>query len=173
MSSFRSSQSKLLSQEALAEEVARRQSAGETVVFTNGVFDLLHAGHIRYLEEARALGDALIVAVNADSSVRTFKGDLRPIVGEDDRAELIAALECVDYVTRFDTRTPVPLIEKVRPLVYVKGGDYKPEDLPEAPVVRGYGGRVEILSLVKGKSTTNIIAKICKAYPNGAETDEK
>ena len=173
MSSFQSSSNKILTHEALAAVVAQRQSAGETIVFTNGVFDLLHVGHVRYLEEARGLGDALIVAVNADSSVRSFKGDLRPIVSEDDRAELIASLDCVDYVTLFDTRTPVPVIEQVRPLVYVKGGDYGIDDLPETPVVRGYNGEVKILSLVKGKSTTNIIAKICKAYPNGAEMDAK
>jgi len=173
VSSFQSSSSKILTHEGLAEVVAKRQASGEKIVFTNGVFDLIHVGHIRYLQEARALGDALIVAVNADSSVRSFKGDLRPIISEDDRAELIASLACVDYVTLFDTRTPVPVIEKVHPLIYAKGGDYRIEDLPEYPVVRGYGGEVKILSLVQGKSTTNLIAKICKAYPNGAEMDTK
>jgi rfaE bifunctional protein nucleotidyltransferase chain/domain len=173
VSSFPSSSSKILAHDALAAAVSQRQSIGERVVFTNGVFDLLHVGHVRYLEEARALGDALVVAVNADSSVRGFKGDLRPIVSEHDRAELIASLACVDYVTLFSTRTPVPVIELVRPMVYVKGGDYGIDDLPETPVVRGYGGDVQILSLVKGKSTTNIIAKICRAYPNGAEMDSK
>lgn len=164
---------KILDLRTLAEVVTRRQAGGERVVFTNGVFDLLHVGHARYLAEARALGDALIVAVNADSSVRSFKGILRPIVPEDERAELVASLAAVDYVVIFDTRTPVPVIEAVRPAVYVKGGDYRVEDLPEADVVFGYGGRVEILSLVAGKSSTNIIARICQAYPNGAARVEK
>lgn len=148
----------------LARIVHERQGRGERVVFTNGVFDLLHVGHLRYLAEARALGDALLIAVNADSSVKTFKGDLRPIVPEDERAELLDSLRVVDYVTLFDTRTPVPLIEQVRPAIYVKGGDYREEDLPEAPVVRGYGGDVRLLSLVPGRSTTDIIGKICAAY---------
>jgi len=164
---------KIVDAAQLAEVVAKRQVAGDTVVLTNGVFDLLHVGHARYLAEARALGDALIVAVNSDRSVRSFKGDLRPIVPEDERAELIASLACVDYVTIFDTRTPVPLIEAVHPAVYVKGGDYAIDDLPETPVVRGYGGRVQILSLVAGQSSTNLIAKICRAYPNSAEAVEK
>jgi rfaE bifunctional protein nucleotidyltransferase chain/domain len=150
--------------DALADVVALRQAAGDKVVFTNGVFDILHVGHARYLAEARALGDALIVAVNTDRSVRGFKGDLRPIVPEDERAELLASLSAVDYVTLFDTRTPVPLIEKLRPAIYAKGGDYTVETLPESPVVLSYGGRVRILSLFAGKSSTNLIAKICQAY---------
>jgi D-beta-D-heptose 7-phosphate kinase/D-beta-D-heptose 1-phosphate adenosyltransferase len=152
----------------LARLVRARQERGERVVFTNGVFDILHVGHLRYLAEARARGDALLVAVNADESVRAIKGDLRPIVPQDERAEMIDALRCVDYVTLFGTRTPVPLIEAVRPALYVKGGDYRVEDLPEAPVVRAYGGAVEILSLAAGRSTTDIIAKVCAAY--GPET---
>src|SRR5580658_1326835 len=112
--------SKILTLSDLARVVKERQQNGDVVVFTNGVFDLLHVGHARYLAEARALGDALIVAVNADSSVRSFKGDLRPIVPEEERAELIASLGSVDYVTIFDTRTPAPLIDAVRPAVYVK-----------------------------------------------------
>ncbi len=164
---------KILTADALADIVGRRQAAGEKIVFTNGVFDLLHVGHARYLAEARALGDGLIVAVNSDASVRGFKGDLRPIVPEDERAELIASLAMVDYVTIFGTRTPVPLIEAIKPAVYVKGGDYKIDELPETPVVRAYGGEVRILSLVAGKSSTNIIARICRAYPDGAKTDDK
>src|SRR5580700_10920480 len=110
LSSPESGTSKIMTPDAVAEVVARRQASGERAVFTNGVFDLLHVGHVRYLAEARALGDALIVAVNSDSSVRGFKGDLRPIVPEDERAELLAALLAVDYVMLFDTRTPAPLI---------------------------------------------------------------
>lgn len=155
---------KRLPNEALAETIAQRQADGERIVFTNGVFDLLHVGHIRYLAEARALGDALIVAVNTDDSVRGLKGPLRPIVPEDERMEMLAALSCVDFVTSFSTPTPVPLLEQIQPLVYAKGGDYQVQDLPEAPVVRRYGGRVHILSLVAGRSSTNIISKIRAAY---------
>lgn len=163
-SPFPSSHDKLREAGVLAEEVARRQAGGERIVFTNGVFDLLHVGHARYLAEARALGDALIVAVNTDASVRGLKGPLRPIVPEAERMEMLAALAAVDYVTPFATATPVPMLEQIRPAVYVKGGDYRVEDLPEAPVVRGYGGRVQILSLVAGRSSTDIIARIRAAY---------
>ena len=159
-----SSADKIKTADELATLVARRQAAGERFVFTNGVFDLLHVGHARYLAEARALGDALIVAVNTDESVRGFKGDLRPIVPLDERMEMLASLACVDYVLPFGTRTPVPLIEAIRPALYVKGGDYSEAELPEAPVVRGYGGDVRILSLIAGRSTTNVIARVCAAY---------
>ncbi len=155
---------KIKDMEELAAIVARRQNAGEKIVLTNGVFDLLHVGHARYLAEARALGDALIVAVNSDESVRGFKDPLRPVVPQAERMELLASLACVDYVAPFATRTPVPLIEVVRPIVYAKGGDYQLQDLPEAAVVLGYGGSVQILSLVAGRSTTNLIAGICAAY---------
>lgn len=159
-----SSRDKIKTTEELAALVSARQESGEKIVFTNGVFDILHVGHVRYLAEARALGDGLIIAVNADESVRTFKGDLRPIVPLDERMEMLASLACVDYVTPFSTRTPAPLIEQIRPAIYVKGGDYREADLPEAEVVRGYGGDVQILSLVAGRSSTNIIARICAAY---------
>lgn len=158
----------------LAQIVGERQRRGERVVFTNGVFDILHVGHVRYLSEARALGDALLVAVNTDASVRQFKGDRRPIVPEAERMELVDALRVVDYVTLFATRTPVPVIDLVQPALYAKGGDYALSDLPEAPVVRAYGGDVRILSLIAGRSTTNIIASVCTAYgpSSGAEPKE-
>ena len=159
---------KIKSAEELAEIVAARQARGERVVLTNGVFDLLHVGHARYLAEARALGDALVVAVNSDESVRGFKDPERPIVPQAERMELLASLACVDYTVGFETRTPVPLIELVRPLIYAKGGDYQTEDLPEAAVVQGYGGEVRILSLVAGRSSTNIIARVCAAYGKDA-----
>ena len=149
--------------------MAARQASGERVVLTNGVFDILHVGHIRYLCEARALGDALAVAVNSDESVRGFKDPLRPIVPLAERMEMLASLSCVDYVTAFETRTPVPLIEWVRPALYAKGGDYAEADLPEAAVVTGYGGEVRILTLVAGRSTTNIIARVCAAYGQNFE----
>ena len=158
------SASKSVTLEHLTPIVAARQAAGEKFVFTNGVFDILHVGHVRYLAEARALGNALIVAVNSDSSVRRLKGDLRPIVPEDERMEMLASLSCVDYVLLFHTPTPEPLIQILQPALYVKGGDYREEDLPEARIVRGYGGEVGILSLIQGRSTTDIIARICAAY---------
>ena len=149
--------------------MAARQASGERVVLTNGVFDILHVGHIRYLTEARALGDALVIAVNSDQSVRGFKDPLRPIVPLEERMEMLASLVCVDYVAAFETRTPAPLIELVRPAIYAKGGDYTEKDLPEAQVVRGYGGDVRILSLIAGRSTTNIIARVCAAYVQTSE----
>ena len=161
---FRSSAAKIKSTEELVQIVRVRQAAGERLVLTNGVFDLLHVGHVRYLAEARALGDGLIIAVNSDESVRGFKDPLRPIVPLDERMEMLASLACVDYALPFETRTPVPLVEAIRPAIYVKGGDYTEDDLPEAKVVRGYGGQVQILSLVAGRSTTNIIARVCAAY---------
>ncbi len=162
--SFPLPEDKIVGAEELAEIARRRQSAGEKIVLTNGVFDLLHVGHARYLAEARALGDALIVAVNSDESVRGFKDPLRPVVPLAERMELLASLACVDYVVPFETRTPVPLIEQVRPLVYAKGGDYTLSDLPEAAVVQGYGGSVRLLSLIAGRSTTALIARVCAAY---------
>lgn len=161
----------VLDHNELADLVRERQECGGRIVFTNGVFDILHVGHARYLAEARALGDALLVAVNADASVRQFKGDKRPIVPQAERMELVDSLRVVEYVTLFETRTPVPLIERVRPALYVKGGDYRIDDLPEAPVVRGYGGEVRILSLIAGRSTTNIITSVCAAYGTDAESE--
>ena len=152
--------------DTLARIVAARQAQGERIVFTNGVFDILHVGHLRYLQEARAQGDALIVAVNADSGVRKLKGQTRPIIGENERAELLDGLRCVDYVTLFDTPTPVPVIEKVRPAIYVKGGDYRAEDLPEAKVVLAYGGEARVLLLVPGRSTTSIVQTILQGNGN-------
>lgn len=151
---------KVVAAESLTAFVAERQKRGEKIVFTNGVFDILHVGHVRYLAEARALGDALIVAVNSDASVRGLKGDSRPIVPEDERAEMLASLACVDFVTLFETPTPVPLLTLVQPAIYVKGGDYAVDALPETPVVRSYGGDVCVLQFVPGRSTTDIIARV-------------
>lgn len=154
----------VLDHDQLAEIVGRRQAAGERIVFTNGVFDILHRGHARYLSQARALGDALIVAVNSDSSVRRLKGENRPILGEEERAELVDSLRSVDYVTIFGEDTPVLLIETVKPAIYAKGGDYRLEDLPEAPVVKGYGGQVRILPFVEGSSTTSLVKRVLERY---------
>ena len=143
-------------------------------VFTNGVFDLLHVGHVRYLQAARALGDCLIVGLNSDASARALKGARHPIVPQAERAELLAALACVDYVIIYDEVTAEHLVETLRPEIYVKGGDYMAGGRgqgaggekvpPEARIVQSYGGRIEFIPWVEGKSTTNIIAEILKRY---------
>lgn len=134
---------------------------GRRVVFTNGCFDLLHVGHVRYLQDARALGDVLVVALNGDESVRALKGPARPINTEDDRAEVLAALECVDYVTIFHTERVTDVVREVRPHVYAKGGDYTVESLnpEEVAALRAAGAEIKILPLVPGKSTTATIEK--------------
>ena len=136
------------------------REAGQRVVFTNGCFDILHAGHVRYLQEARAQGDCLVLGLNTDASVQRLKGPARPINNELDRAEVVGALACVDYVVLFGEQTAENLIAKVRPAVYVKGGDYTLETLPEAKIVQSYGGRVHFVEMVPGRSTTNVIKKI-------------
>ncbi|MBC8137753.1 MAG: D-glycero-beta-D-manno-heptose 1-phosphate adenylyltransferase [Fibrella sp.] len=134
---------------------------GKRVVFTNGVFDILHVGHLRYLEAARALGDALLIGVNADASVRRLKGPTRPINPEVERAELLAALRCVDGVCVFSEDTPMELIKAVRPDIHAKGGDYaSPDVLPETPLVRSLGGEVVILQLIPDRSTTRTIERM-------------
>ncbi len=153
-----------LSHQNLQDAVKREQQGGHVVVFTNGVFDLVHVGHLRYLEEARALGDVLVVGVNSDACVRRLKGEKRPIVPESERAELIAGFRCVQYVTIFDTPTPVPLVQLLKPDIYAKGGDYSFEQLPEAQVVQNYGGRVALLSHFAGHSSTDVITVIRDRY---------
>lgn len=155
---------KIVRREDLPALLDARRARGERIVFTNGCFDVLHVGHARCLAEARALGDVLVVGLNSDRSVRALKGQYRPIVPEDERAEMLAHLACVDYVCIFDEDHPDALIEVVRPDVHAKGGDYNEEDLPEAPVVRKYGGRIAIMPLVVGKSTTNIILTVMERY---------
>jgi rfaE bifunctional protein nucleotidyltransferase chain/domain len=151
---------------SLKELVELRQgwlARGEKVVLTNGCFDLIHVGHVRYLRQARALGDVLIVGVNSDASVRRLKGKGRPLLGQEERAEVVAALEGVDYVVIFGQSTARQLVAALRPEVYVKGGDYQEgRDLPEAAEVRRYGGRVEILPLVPGRSTTELVRLVLK-----------
>ena len=130
------------------------------IVFTNGCFDIIHAGHVRYLTAAKNFGDILIVGLNSDNSVRQLKGASRPINNQADRAEVLLALKPVDYVIIFEELTAENLIAQVKPDIYVKGGDYTLENLPEAKIVQSYGGRVEFVNLVAGKSTSNIIKKI-------------
>ena len=149
----------LIPKERIEDFCATLREAGQRVVFTNGCFDILHAGHVRYLEAARALGDCLVLGLNTDASVRRLKGETRPVNTELDRAAVVGALVAVDYVVLFDEPTAEMLIEKVRPAVYAKGGDYTRETLPEARIVEAYGGEVALVPLVAGKSTTGIIEK--------------
>lgn len=153
----------LLTQKIVAAEDLTRvaSSAPRPMVFTNGVFDLIHPGHVAYLEEARALGVSLFVGLNSDSSVRLLdKGPDRPINSEDDRAVLLAALESVSFVALFDEADPIALLGKVRPDIYVKGGDYDVEDLKEAVLVKSWGGRAQSLPFVGGRSTTQLLDRI-------------
>ena len=136
------------------------RSQNKTIVTTNGCFDILHVGHVRYLEKTKTFADVLIVALNSDKSVRSIKGEGRPINNENDRAEVLSALRCVDYVVLFDEDSPVDLLLQIKPDVYTKGADYTIETLPEARPVMANGGRVEFISFVEGKSTTSIINKM-------------
>lgn len=169
MANLNDIQTKVLNADELETILDERRKKGEKIVFTNGCFDVLHVGHTRYLLQARLMGDLLVVGLNSDHSVRLLKGDKRPIVPEDERAELLAHLTSVDYVCLFDELRPDRLIERVKPHVHVKGGDYRAEDLPEAKTVERYGGKVVIVDLVEDKSTTNIIEKII----NGCATTPK
>ncbi|MCO5168111.1 MAG: adenylyltransferase/cytidyltransferase family protein [Planctomycetes bacterium] len=145
---------------ALSRVVEEHRAAGRRVVFTNGTFDLLHVGHLRSLMDARSRGDLLIVALNSDASVRSYKGPGLPIQPEDERAELIAGLRCVDYVTLFDEPRVDPLLARLRPHVHAKGTEYSPETLPEAETVRGYGGEIAIVGDPKAHSSSWLIARI-------------
>ncbi|MBI5508831.1 MAG: adenylyltransferase/cytidyltransferase family protein [Deltaproteobacteria bacterium] len=146
---------------AAAMTVAARR-AGKTVALANGAFDLLHVGHVRYLKGARALADVLVVAVNSDLSVRRAKGPGRPIIGEDERAELVAAIDGVDWVVVFGDDTVVEVIRRLQPDLQVKGTDYSPESIPERDVVLAYGGRVVIAGDPKDHSTTALVGRLKK-----------
>ena len=152
------------SRERLIEERERLRAAGKRVVFTNGCFDLLHPGHVRYLTAARALGDVLIVALNSDRSVRELKGPTRPILTEAERAEVMAALGCVDYVTIFDEPTPRSLIAGLLPDVLVKGGDWGVSEIVGREEVEAAGGITQSLAFVEGCSTTEIISRILDRF---------
>ncbi len=152
---------------ATSDALAAARVAGQTIVLTNGVFDLLHAGHVRYLQEARAQGDLLIVGMNGDDSVRRRKGPERPLVPLEDRMTVVAALACVDLVVPFHEDIASDLVARLRPNIYVKGGDYDPAAppdtpgyLPEAAVCRSYGGRVAVLSFLPGRSTSALVRRI-------------
>jgi rfaE bifunctional protein kinase chain/domain/rfaE bifunctional protein nucleotidyltransferase chain/domain len=149
-----------LGADELERQIEVHRAQGQRIVLTNGCFDVLHSGHTRYLNQAKQLGDILVVALNSDDSVRRLKGAGRPINSVADRAAVVAALSCVDYVTVFDTPTAAPLIKQLRPEVYAKGGDYTPEMLAETPAVEEYGGRVAILDYVAERSTTAVVNRI-------------
>lgn len=150
---------KLVDRDELAAILEQSRARGKSVVFTNGCFDLLHAGHIESLQKSKSFGDVLVVALNSDASVQRLKGPTRPLQNQNDRARIMAALSCVDYVTIFDEETPLELIQKLRPNVLVKGGDYTVATIVGAKEVLGWGGRVEIISLVPGRSTTSLVEK--------------
>lgn len=150
----------IVERQAIAEVIAAEKEKGHKIVLTNGCFDILHAGHVRYLAAARAVGDILVLGLNSDESVRMLKGPTRPINTERDRAEVIDGLKSVDYVVIFGEKTAEALVRDVRPDYYAKGGDYSVESLPESQAVQEVGGKVVFLPFVEGKSSTKIIQKI-------------
>jgi len=154
---------KIMELEELKAEIEKKKEDGELIVFTNGCFDILHVGHIRYLKKAASLGDKLVLAVNSDSSVRELKGNNRPFVPQEERLEMLAALEMIDYLVLFSEIDCRSVLEELKPQIYVKGGDYRIEDLPEAETVYSYGGKIVLITEVKGRSTTNLIKKIRKS----------
>jgi len=153
---------KIVSREELVRRAAEERAAGRTVAFANGCFDLLHVGHIRYLESAAAEADVLVVAINDDDSVRRLKGEGRPILSASDRAELVAALRCVDYVVIFPEPNVGPLLTALRPDVHCKGTDYTVESVPERDIVVGYGGRTAIVGDSKDHSTRDLLSRIAR-----------
>ncbi len=155
---------KIKRREELIQIIHDLKLEGKRVVFTNGCFDLLHIGHIRYLEEAKNLGDVLVVGVNSDSSVRNLKGDKRPILPEEERTEILSGLGCVDYITIFEELNPLSLITSLQPDVLVKGGDWTQDQIVGKDVVERLGGKVIVLPFINGASTTNLINTILKRY---------
>jgi D-beta-D-heptose 7-phosphate kinase/D-beta-D-heptose 1-phosphate adenosyltransferase len=153
---------KRLTTPALHRRLAALRRQGKRIVFTNGCFDLIHPGHVRYLRAAKQLGDVLVVALNSDASVRRLKGPGRPLVSQRDRGEVMAALEMVDFVTVFNEDTPLKLIMQLQPDVLVKGGDWTPAQIVGADVVRAHGGRVRSLRFAPGYSTTRLVERIRK-----------
>ena len=164
---------KVLDRKTLKERVDSFRQSGKVVVFTNGCFDLLHVGHVRYLQEARKQGDCLVVAVNSDSSVRQIKGPERPIIAEEQRAEVVAALGCVDWVTIFDEPDPLVLIKLLKPDVLVKGGDWPEEKIVGASEVKEAGGKVSRIPQEVGVSTSDILEKVGTAARKKTKEDAK
>jgi D-beta-D-heptose 7-phosphate kinase/D-beta-D-heptose 1-phosphate adenosyltransferase len=155
---------KLLDRSTLKNKLETLRKEGKKIAFTNGCFDILHVGHVRYLREAKKAGDILVLALNSDSSVRSIKGEKRPLVSEEERAEVLAALEFIDFVTIFPELTPLELINYLKPDILIKGGDWPEDKVVGREEIKKWGGRVAIIPEVKGKSTTNIVEKIKKVY---------
>ena len=150
----------LIERNLIVETCKKIRQSGKKIVFTNGCFDIIHVGHVRYLTTAKSFGDILIIGLNSDESVKILKGENRPINNEKDRAEVLLGLKAVDYVVIFGERTAENLVSEIRPDIYVKGGDYTVDKIPEAKIVQSYGGRVELVQFVAGHSTTNILKKL-------------
>jgi len=158
-------QNKIKSRSELVLIAQKLRRQGKKIVMTGGIFDILHPGHTRYLQKAKKLGDALIVAINTNDSTRRNKGPKRPINNQEIRAEIIAALESVDYVTIFNESTPKEIIAQVKPDMWVKGGQYREEEMPETPIIRRYGGKVKILPPEEDFSVSGLVEKIIKEKP--------
>ena len=158
------SSGKIVSTDVLEAGLEAARRAGKKIVFTNGCFDILHVGHVRYLEAARSEGDLLVVGLNSDSSVRSIKGDRRPLVNQDQRAEVLASLACVDYVVVFDEPDPLQLIRAVKPDILVKGADWTEENIVGAEFVKSTGGKIMRVELVSEASTTGIIDRILERF---------
>jgi D-beta-D-heptose 7-phosphate kinase/D-beta-D-heptose 1-phosphate adenosyltransferase len=155
---------KILERDVLKTILDKLKNEGAKIAFTNGCFDILHVGHVRYLQEAKKTADILVLALNSDSSVRSIKGEKRPLVPEEERAEVLAALECIDFITIFPELTPLELICYLKPDLLIKGGDWPEEKVVGRDEIRQWGGQVAIIPEVAGKSTTNIVEKIISAY---------
>jgi len=164
-------ESKILKLEDLIITLKSLQKSGKRIVFTNGCFDILHVGHVRYLTEARAKGDVLVLGLNSDASVKSIKSDSRPVVNQNQRAEVLAGLACVDYITIFDEPDPLALIQAIKPDILVKGADWEEAKIIGTDVVKSYGGEVVRIKLVPDISTSGIIRKILKLY--GTETADE
>jgi len=159
---------KILDREILKDKLELLRKEGKKIAFTNGCFDILHVGHVRYLMEAKKTADILVLALNSDSSVRTIKGKKRPLVPEDERAEVLAALECIDFITIFSELTPLEVICRLRPDILIKGGDWPEDKVVGRDEIKQWGGHVTIIPEVAGKSTTNIVDKIISVYCSGS-----
>lgn len=161
---------KILERNALSNELEELRKKGKKIAFTNGCFDILHVGHVRYLREAKKTADVLVLALNSDSSVRSIKGEKRPLMNENERAEMLAALEFVDFITIFEELTPLELINCLKPDILIKGGDWPEEKVVGREEVKKWGGRVAIIPEIEGKSTTNIVEKIKTLYCSNKES---